>query len=202
MKDSLQTIIYATALGLVCSLMLTAAATYTAPYKKSNAKAEKMRGILSVLEVPFPADASSQDLVDIYDKNIRQEESGELTLYKYIPDGSDKTEAVAVAFAGPGLWGPIKGFLSLESDMKTIRGIIFHEQEETPGLGGDIVTESFRGQFKGKSIADANGKPGMRLVRDGADAINEVDAITGATITCNKVEQMLNKTIALIMKER
>ena len=199
MKDSLYTIFYATVLGIVCALALTAAARFTDEYKKSNARAEEFRGILTVLEAPFSADASSQELVDIYDKNVRQETQGDVTLHVYAPAG--KIEAVAVAFGGPGLWGPIKGFLSMEADRKTIRGIIFHEQEETPGLGGDIATEAFTGQFKGKSIVDGVGKPGLYLVR-GAAAINEVDAITGATMTCDKVEEMLNKTIEHIMKDR
>ena len=44
--------------------------------------------------------------------------------------------------------------------------------------------------------------PGIRIVRDGASEANEVDAITGATMTCEKVEAMLNATIRRIMKER
>ena len=204
MKDSLHTIIYATVLAVVCALLLTGAAQFTEPYQRSNAQAEKIRGILGVLEAPFSGEASIQELVAIYNNNVREEQRGELTLYLYQPAGEGGgIEAVAVAFAGPGFWGPIKGFLSLESDMKTIRGIVFHEQQETPGLGGDIVTEGFRGQFKGKSIADETGKPGMRLVvREGASAVNEVDAISGATRTCEKVQKMLNATIGLIMKDR
>ena len=203
MKDSLYTVFYAAVLGIVCALGLTAMARFTHEYKVANAEAEKIRGILTVLEAPFSADAPSQELIEIYEKSIREETQGDLKLFLYSPDGSDgQAQAVAVEFAGPGLWGPIKGFLSLESDRQTIRGIIFHQQEETPGLGGDIATEGFRGQFKGKSIVDVSGAAGIYLVRDGASAANEVDAITGATITCNKVEEMLNKTIVQIVKDR
>ena len=203
MKDSLRTIVYATVLGVVCALLLTATARFTAPYKENNAKAEKMRCILGVLDVPFPAKAASEELVSIFDQNVRREQRGGLTVYIYAPvETPDEIEAMAVAFGGSGVWGPIKGFLSLESDMKTVRSIIFHEQEETPGLGGEIASDDFRGQFKGKTIVDETGKGGLYLVRNGASAANEVDAITGATMTCTKVEAMINATIDELVRDR
>ena len=115
--------------------------------------------------------------------------------------------AVAVPFAGPGLWGPVEGFLALESDMRTIRGITFHKQEETPGLGGEIASASFTRQFEGKSIVDESGRPGIRILRAGAappesKGANEVDGITGATTTCEKVQAMLNEIIARIARAR
>ena len=201
MKDSLYTIIYSTVLAVVCAVLLTGAAKFAEPYKRSNAEAEKIRSILDVLEAAFPQEASAQELVEISKEKIRQEKRGQLDVYLYVPSGGQgEVAAVAVEFSGPGLWGPIKGFLAMEPDMKTIRGIVFHEQEETPGLGGDIVTDGFRGQFKGKTIADAAGSPGIRIVQTGASAANEVDAISGATITCDKVEEMLNKVIEQVAK--
>jgi Na+-transporting NADH:ubiquinone oxidoreductase subunit C len=86
--------------------------------------------------------------------------------------------------------------------MKTIRGITFYEQEETPGLGGEIVTENFRKQFTGKVIEGENGHIGMIVKRDGNQAPNGVNAITGATMTCDKVQAMLNEVIEKIVKEK
>ncbi len=203
MRTSLHTLIYSTVLGIVCALLLTGAAEVTEPYRQSNADAEKMRNILSVLDVPFDSKASSQELVKVFEANVRTEQLGELTTYTYFGSESESAgQAVAIPLAGPGLWGPIKGFLALESDMATIRGISFHEQEETPGLGGEINSQWFRDQFKGKSITDAAGNPGLHIVRGGGSGPNEVDAITGATMTCEKVEIMLNAAIEQIIEER
>lgn len=202
MKDSLHTLLYATILGGVCALVLTAAAQWTEPYRRRNEEAEKNRHILRVLSVPFEDGAGAEELVEIFKKNVRPRMLGELPTYEYVADGpSGKPRAVAVPFAGQGLWGPIKGFLALEPDMATIRGITFYEQEETPGLGGEIGAAWFRDRFKGKRIHDT-GVPGIRLVRDGAKGANQIDAVTGATMTCEKVEAMLNATIGQIMKER
>ena len=203
MRGNLYTLGFAAGLGAVCALLLTAAASFTYPYKTANARAEEVLNILTVLKVPFQADASPEQLVKIFSTNVREESRGDITVYVYSPpQAKGKTQAVAALFSGPGLWGPIKGFLALEPDMRTIRGITFYEQEETPGLGGEIASSWFREQFVGKSIVDEAGKPGI-IIQQGKrkPAPIEVDAITGATMTCNKVEAMLNTAIKTIVEE-
>ncbi len=203
MKDSIHTLLFAITLGLICATALTGADRFTAERKKANAEAEEIRNILSVLGIDFVPKAPSKELVDLYEKNIQEETLGKLQLYVYRPQGAQaQPQAVAVRFAGPGLWGPIRGFLSLDADMETIAGVTFYQQEETPGLGGEIATEAFTSQFKGKSITDPSGKPGIRIRRGGGKGPNEVDGITGATMTCEKVEKMLNGTIEIIVQER
>jgi Na+-transporting NADH:ubiquinone oxidoreductase subunit C len=203
-KGSVYTLCYAGVLGAVCALLLTAGASFTRPYKAANAKAEEFLNILAVLEVPFEDDASPKQLVEIFDTNVREEKRGGITFYEYsAPQAKGQTQAIAVQFLGSGLWGPIKGFLAMEPDMKTIRGITFYEQEETPGLGGEIGSSWFREQFVGKLIVDETGKVGI-IIRGGGEktARNEVDAITGATMTCDKVEEILNKVIKIIAEEK
>ncbi len=203
MKDSLYTIAYAAVIGTACAALLTGVGRFAAPYRESNAKADEVRNILSVLKVPFDPQSSSQELVDVFERSVKIQPRADLTLYLYIaPDAEEKVVAVAVPFVGPGLWGMIEGFLALEPDMKTIRGVTFHKQEETPGLGGEIASSWFRAQFEGKSILSAAGTPGIRIRLGGtASAANEVDAITGATMTCQKVQDMLNAVIEQIAKE-
>ncbi len=203
MKDSLHTLLYAVVLGLICATALTAVDRFTADRKEANAKAEEIRNILGVLGVPFNSDASSEELVKIYNDNVSEKPLGELTTYTYRSSGGKSdVEVVAVPFAGPGLWGPIKGFLALDMDKETIVGITFYEQEETPGLGGEIVSPSFRRQFEGKTIRDIKGNPGILIRRGGAKYPNGVNAMTGATMTCDKVEAMLNIVINRIVQER
>jgi Na+-transporting NADH:ubiquinone oxidoreductase subunit C len=202
-KNNVYTLFYAGVLGTVCSLLLTAAASFTKPYQQANAKAEKNRNILGVLAVQYPPGASSQELLKIFEDNVRQEQLGKLEIYRYVPpkdSGADET--AAVDFEGPGLWGPVKGFLALGKDMRTIRGITFYEQEETPGLGGEIASDWFREQFVGKSIVDAAGKPGIIISSSEPEASNKVDAISGATMTCDKVQAMLNEAIKSIVQEK
>ena len=196
MKGNIYTLSYAAILSTVCALLLAGAASFTRPYQEANKEAEETLNILTALKVPLGEKVSSMELGEIYEANIKVQEQGKITLYVYSPaDAGGKTEAVVVRFEGPALWGPVKGFLALEADMRTIRGITFYEQEETPGLGGEIVADWFRKQFEGKSILDADGKPGIIIKGKGATAQNQVDAISGATMTCDKIQEMINKTI-------
>lgn len=204
MKDSLYTCSYAAALGVTCALLLTGIDHLTGPYKQANIRAERMLNILSVLQVPLPKDLSPQDVVKMFEANVSEEEIGTIHAYLYASSKTDShSKAVAVPFEGAGLWGPIKGFLALNPDMKTIRGIGIYQQEETPGLGGEIAEPWFKEQFKGKFIIDSTGKPGISIKQaSGTLAQNEVDAITGATLTCNKLEAMINEVLEQIAKEQ
>jgi len=70
-------------------------------------------------------------------------------------------------------------------------------------MGGEIASDWFRQQFVGKSIIDKKGKSGIVIRSPGAVlALNEVHAITGATMTCDKVQDMLNTVIEKIAKKK
>ena len=200
MKDNIYTIFYAVTLGVVCALLLTGVGEFTAEARKANKDAEEYRNILGVLGVPYEKKASAIELREVFQKEVQKKQVGEHDMYQYI-DADKQVKAVAISFAGPGLWGPVKGFLAMDPDMETIRGISFYEQKETPGLGGEIAAEWFTKQFQGKSIFDENKKPGIRIIAGGGKKQNEVAAITGATMTCDKVQVMINIAINQITRE-
>lgn len=202
MKDSLYTVVYAGALGCVCALLLWGAGEATEARIASNRKAEEVFSILKVLGAPVDEHTSAKRVLEIFGESVsvRVNEGGEPRQYVYTPDGT--VSAVAIPLAGRGLWGPIKGFLSLEADMETVRGVTFHEHEETPGLGGEISSTKFTDQFEGRTIVH-EGRVGIRVVRGGGErAPNEVDAITGATMTSQAVESILNAAIEQFAKEQ
>ena len=90
-----------------------------------------------------------------------------------------------VPIYGAGLWGPVWGYIAVESDLETIAGAYFDHESETPGLGGKIKDDpSFRAQFAGKKIDYTDAKP-FNIIKGGAPEgkENAVDAITGATMT-------------------
>jgi Na+-transporting NADH:ubiquinone oxidoreductase subunit C len=197
MKGNLYTVIFAAILGVTCSFLLTAVAQITKEKADANKSAEEKRNIFTALNVPFDKKAPSEQLEQIYAEKITESDfADDMKIYAY---ASPEGKAYAVRIEGPGLWGPIKGFLALEADMETIRGITFYEQEETPGLGAEISTPQFQSQFKGKKIYDQMDKPGI-VIKGGKNPnpINEVDAISGATITSRKVQQLINVSVKKI----
>ena len=203
MKGSAYTLVYAAALGTVCAAVLTFAATFTKPYQDDNRGAEEAKNILLALNVPIPEKTPAKELVALRNEKVQEIERGDITTYVYSPGGANaQPEAVAVRFAGPGVWGPVKGFLAMDPGLTKILTITFYEQEETPGLGGEIVKDWFCRRFIDLAIRGADGKPGI-IIGTGEDAPNRVDGISGATMTCDKVQEMLNEAIKKsIVKEQ
>ena len=105
-----------------------------------------------------------------------------------------KIIAYALPISGRGFWAPIRGVIGIKADRRTITGIAFYEQNETPGLGAEITRESFRNQFRGKEISDS-GEP-INIRRPGtALSKSDVHAVTGATQTSNRVENIINMAL-------
>ena len=188
MKGSLYSLLFAALLGAVCAGLLTAARELTAARRDANAQAERIRHVLDALGVAYEAEGEPKQLIQAYEKNVRTLKRDNVEFHEYV--GSDGTvRAAAVLFAGKGLWGPIKGVLALEPDRRTVRRITFYQQEETPGLGGEIATRGFTKQFDGQKIVSPTGEPGLA-----------VQAITNATMTSQRVKDMLNRVARQVVE--
>ena len=86
---------------------------------------------------------------------------------------------------GNGLWSTMYGYIALEQDLKTVKGITFYEQGETAGLGGEIVNPNWTAKWPGKKVFDAEGNVALFVTKFGQvkQPENQVDGISGATIT-------------------
>lgn len=106
-----------------------------------------------------------------------------------------------VQMSGKGLWSTIKSLVALEPDFATIAGFEVTGQQETPGLGGEIEKDYFRERFKGKRLFD-NGKPlKFEVVKPGvATNHHKIDGLSGATMTCKGVTNLVNKDFAVYNK--
>jgi Na+-transporting NADH:ubiquinone oxidoreductase subunit C len=92
---------------------------------------------------------------------------------------------------GSGLWDLMFGFLALDSDGHTIRELIFYQHKETPGLGGEIQNPEWQAKWNGKQLF-SNGDVAIEVNKgDNRDDQYAVDALSGATLTSNGVENTL-----------
>ena len=106
-----------------------------------------------------------------------------------------KIVAYALPISGQGFWAPIKGVVGLKEDRRTITGIAFYEQNETPGLGAQITTATFTSQFKGK-VLSLGDRP-LNFRPPGAPlGESDVHAVTGATQTSTRLEKIINDGLA------
>lgn len=106
-------------------------------------------------------------------------------------DDAGKAEVVVLPIQGYGLWGTIYGFLTLESDLNTIKGISFYEHKETPGLGARIEEPEWRAKWTGIQSYDENGDVATGVTKAGTPKENWVDGISGATLTGRGVSNMI-----------
>ncbi len=102
--------------------------------------------------------------------------------------------AYALPVSGQGFWAPIKGVIGIKADRRTITGIAFYEQNETPGLGAQITTSAFTSQFQGKVLSSGD-KPLNIRPPGAALGASDVEAVTGATQTSTRLEKILNDAL-------
>lgn len=210
------TFIYATVLVVLVATLLALCATGLKERQQQNVEAETKQQILSTVGIQTTAETVHADFdryigqryavrrngkvdaqTDAFYINLKAElakPEGEQLLPVFeaaMPNGQRK---YIVPVRGNGLWGEIWGYVALNDDLKTIYGIVFDHEAETPGLGAEITTEAFQSQFVGKSIFDEQGQfTSVAVVKGGAapgDA-HAVDAISGGTITSTALADML-----------
>lgn len=200
---------------LSVATLLSLAATLLQPAQQKNLEIEKKRSMLESIRIA--ADRSTTE--DLYDKYITESfvldnkgniipgtdafkiemnaelrkpaEEQNLPVFRASLDNGEKV--IILPVEGKGLWGPIYGNVSLESDMNTIYGVNFDHKSETPGLGAEINTSSFESEFQGKQLYERDEFVSVKVIKGGAegDDPHGVDAISGGTVTSKGLEKML-----------
>ena len=128
--------------------------------------------------------------------NSASMKEGKLALYVCNVEGETK---YVIPVYGMGLWGGINGYIALNADKQTVYGAYFNHEGETAGLGAEIKdSRAWQDQFKGKHVF-AEGKDGVALSvvkkNEVTDPSTQCDAVTGATLTCNGVSDMLKNCL-------
>ncbi|MBU2488639.1 MAG: FMN-binding protein [Proteobacteria bacterium] len=196
MKKRWFSVLYMFVLTLVCTGLLTGIQEVNGQRIEVNRQARENRVILSVLLIPVPADADNARAAEIYAQRVREVRLGGKTVYQGL--GKDGTSILGWAFplSGPGFWGAIQAMMGVSPDLETVLGVEFYDQNETPGLGGRITEAWFTDQFAGKRlIPDAKGRFFYLVSSPEKDLENQVDAITGASQTSIRVQELMNDSI-------
>lgn len=181
MKEKILIIIFVLILGSILTGMLVVLNYYTAPIIEKNIEIKTKSSVMEAFNMTF----SAENLEKIFSDDIKAIKRGEKLFY------ISRNNEVAFGIDGFGLWGPIQGVIALKQDLKTIRGITIIHQEETPGLGGRIAEKDFLARFENKKVS-----PVLKILPPGkAKNENEVDGITGATMTINAFEKLINDNV-------
>jgi Na+-transporting NADH:ubiquinone oxidoreductase subunit C len=112
--------------------------------------------------------------------------------YFVLKDG--QPEQVVIALEGLGMWGTVYGFMAVDRDGKTIRGLTYYDQKETPGLGGEIGNPAWQALWIGRHAYDEQGLPKIAVIKGQAGPPDKdplrVDGMSGATITSNAITRL------------
>lgn len=169
--------------GVLSGAALWLVYDYSTPKIKKNLENESQKAVKNL----FPQMDKSQVMKNTGkgpDAVIKVEDStGKLLGYAFIAEGN-------------GYQGVIKVMTGLSPDLSKLQGIEILESQETPGLGAEIASKSFRQQFAGLAVTHEieyvkNQKPSQPY---------QIEAITGATISSRAVVTLLNKRLEEVRK--
>ncbi len=114
-------------------------------------------------------------------------------VYEALENG--KCAGWVVKSTGQGYADRIELLIGLDGKCEKITGLFILDQKETPGLGNKIIGAPWRSQFIGKDT-----RIPLTAVRKGTMAPDQIDAITGATISSGSVCRIINRTLQDLQK--
>jgi Na+-transporting NADH:ubiquinone oxidoreductase subunit C len=212
---------YATILTVVCGVLLAVASEGLKPLQQANVELDEKRSILSSVFTlnknddvaaiyekrvkAYVVDAKGNvvegkqpeevDVVEEYKKPVDQRL---LPVYEIISENDpNATDSFVLPVYGYGLWDNIWGFVALDKDLTTVKGVRYEHAGETPGLGARIATEEVQQRYVGKKITDGSQIIAVQMMKgegnDYSNSPHKVDGMSGATITAKGLNNMLSE---------
>jgi Na+-transporting NADH:ubiquinone oxidoreductase subunit C len=136
-------------------------------------------------------DGKYVDLDDDPAQLKRREKHAHVFVVRNAP-GSDEPKLYVFPIRGRGLYSVLKGFVALDADLTTIRGLTYYDHGETPGLGGEVDNPDWKSHWVGKLMFNEQRQAVVDLVKaDWETNPHAVDALSGASITSRGVKNML-----------
>lgn len=215
-QSNLYTIAYIIIMVVIVGTALAVTSMALKDRQQENADSDKMKQILaSVHIVPDAGDVAADfhryitSQLVVNDKGEKISDNAfavdiakevkipdtERQLPVYVCDLGDKGTKYIIPVYGAGLWGPIWGYLAVDSDGSTIYGAYFAHQGETPGLGAEIEKPQFQDQFENKQLFKDDKLQPVAVVKKGQRPLGPedyVDGVSGGTITSKGVSSMLH----------
>ena len=224
-RDSnLYTFLFAAIMVFVVASSLAFTATALKDKQNENVRKEQMQNILSTIgiqtdrdkaeelynqyiqeQLSLTLDGSTDAAVDAFKIQLATETKKPIDQQRfplYVAEVESESFYI-VPLRGAGLWDAIWGYMALEDELSTIKGVACDHKGETAGLGAEITQGWFQDRFVGERIFDEAGTlVGINVSKtnndpQGSDKMDhEVDAISGATITGDGVTAMISERLA------
>jgi len=206
MRSNFYVLSFMAGITIVLGFLLSFAAASLKDKQDFNIEIDIKKNILSSLNIPDDQSEklTQSDIQKLYDEEITTlniDENGmkadDGALSVYIAMDGVKPTGYSIPISGKGLWSTIYGYIALEPDGKTVKGITFYKHGETPGLGGELEKEWFTSNYKGKQIYNDEGElVSIEIVKgqvnqNNLNAIHQVDGISGSTLTTKGMNRFI-----------
>ncbi len=182
MNKVVQMLLVLTGIGIISGGLLATVDNWSDPLILANKKAETEAAIFRVLPEGNSYESVQNTGFELYRVRAKNPEA----------------IGYAIVYEGNGFQGKIRLICGLSADLEKILALEILEQVETPGLGTKITESFFTEQFKQLEV-----KPKIEWVKGVEPSKpNEIQAITGATISSKAVVSILNNGIEQMRKLR
>lgn len=217
MQSNAYTLIFTSITTIILGFLLSFVSTSLKDTQQINEDIDIMKNILYSLEFSEKDEPwTGEEVKKLFDSSIIQKvvsvdgeviddllpseipsDKMETQFPLYIKVVNNSIDGYAIPISGKGLWSTLYGYLALENDVSTVKGIRFYKHKETPGLGGEVDKDWFTNNYVGKKIIDKNG--GLVSIQSikgqvdslSPDAYHQVDGISGATMTTKGLNEFL-----------
>lgn len=175
-------------ISVVCTLLLALTNEITAPV---IAQKNEEKNIEAQQEV-IPEATSFVSVDDLDEIKSEIEDSDIIETIDTAYDG-DTIVGYTVKTTPNGYGGKIELLTGVDTE-GTISGIVVLDQSETAGLGARSTEDSFQAQYRGLEIDEP-----ITVSKSGEASGNQINAISGATITSNAVTKGVNVSAEAVL---
>lgn len=182
MNESLRMIIVLSLITIISGGSLAFVDNFTKPKIEVN----KVKALKEGLKKLIPE-------ADNFEKKEVEYNNEKFLIYKAVKDGS--LVGWGFLLSGSGFQDKITIIVAANPKITSLLGIDVLEQKETPGLGAKIDKEDFEKQFKGLSVTNKIGYVKNIKPERGS---NNIQALSAATVSTEKVLMIINKNVKKI----
>ena len=145
-------------------------------------------------DAQFEALDNTDEILKASSASLKKENLSQCTVDDVLKATDKNGNLIGYVFSATspsGYGGDVKVAIGVSAKTNKLTGFTVLSHSETAGLGAKATEDDFKSQFIGKS---ANG---INYTKNGASSDNEIDALSGATITSNAVCEAVDSALAV-----
>lgn len=207
------TIIYSVVLVVIVAFLLAFVSMSLKEKQEANVALDQKKQILYSLNIRGLNDAQAEKTFNevVKGKDVDYQSDANDMRPLITPDPMDGKDGIyycevdgqqikVLSLKGMGLWGGISGYLAIKGN--SVYGAYFNHESETAGLGAEIKdNQKWQELFHNKKVYDEKtGTFILSVVKTVKHPASEVDAVTGATLTSNGVNDMIHAGLKKYIK--